>query len=156
MKPAGEPDAGNPHVRFDERGRETGCCRMAQVTAPFLDSTPYKLTPLSDDASCVILGLSLRHREARMDTLSQAACTRRSLLRSTAGAAPPAALPPALRPGSAPASTYRGIVGDIKPRATDSSLVDMIRLLPEGIGVIPVYLNLTQGSRDEYGSSYAA
>ena len=24
MKPVGEPDAGNPHVRFDERGAETG------------------------------------------------------------------------------------------------------------------------------------
>ena len=23
MKPVGEPDAGNPHVRFDERGEET-------------------------------------------------------------------------------------------------------------------------------------
>jgi maleate isomerase len=90
-----------------------------------------------------------------MDTLSQAACTRRSLLRSTAGAALAAALPLVLRPGSAWASTYRGIVGDIKPRATDSSLVDMIKLLPDGIGVIPVYLNLTQGSREEYGSAYA-
>src|SRR4051794_29766774 len=29
----------NPHVRFDERGRETGCCRMAQATAPVLAST---------------------------------------------------------------------------------------------------------------------
>src|SRR5882672_1636071 len=29
----------NPHVPFDERGRETGCCRMAQATAPVLDST---------------------------------------------------------------------------------------------------------------------
>jgi maleate isomerase len=49
---------------------------------------------------------------------------------------------------------FFGIVGDIKPRATDSSLVDMIKLLPEGIGVIPVHLYLT-GSREEYGSSYA-
>ncbi|MGH9454001.1 MAG: hypothetical protein ACRD2O_08535 [Terriglobia bacterium] len=24
VKPTGEPDAGNPHVRFDERGWETG------------------------------------------------------------------------------------------------------------------------------------
>jgi hypothetical protein len=24
MKSIGKPDAGNPHVRFDERGRETG------------------------------------------------------------------------------------------------------------------------------------
>jgi maleate cis-trans isomerase len=57
-------------------------------------------------------------------------------------------------PGTAKASNYRGIVGDIKPRATDSSLVDMIKLLPDGIGVIPVYLNLTTGSREEYGSAY--
>jgi hypothetical protein len=36
MKPVGKPDAGNPHVRFDERGGETGCfCD----TAPLLDST---------------------------------------------------------------------------------------------------------------------
>ena len=39
VKPVGKPDAGNPHVRFDERGRETGRRRMAQATAPFLDST---------------------------------------------------------------------------------------------------------------------
>src|SRR6476469_5017506 len=43
MKPVGKPDAGNPHVRFDERGRETECCRMAQATAPVLDSTPLTL-----------------------------------------------------------------------------------------------------------------
>ena len=29
----------NLHVRFDERGRERGRCRMAQATAPFLNST---------------------------------------------------------------------------------------------------------------------
>src|SRR6266852_1525100 len=39
VKADGKPDAGNRHVRFDERGRETGRCRMAQATAPFLDST---------------------------------------------------------------------------------------------------------------------
>jgi hypothetical protein len=37
----------------------------------------------------------------------------------------------------AKASNYRGLVGDIKPRATDSALVDMIKLLPDGIGVVP-------------------
>jgi hypothetical protein len=26
-KPVGKPDAGNPHVRFDERGRETTGCQ---------------------------------------------------------------------------------------------------------------------------------
>jgi hypothetical protein len=39
VKPVGEPDAGDRHVRFDERGWETGRCRMAQATAPILDST---------------------------------------------------------------------------------------------------------------------
>jgi hypothetical protein len=39
MKPVGKPDAGNRPVRFDERGGETGRCRMAQATAPLLDST---------------------------------------------------------------------------------------------------------------------
>jgi len=92
-----------------------------------------------------------------MDTLSHIAFTRRSVLRSAAGAglAAAAALWLDLLGGLAKASAYRGIVGLIKPRATDSSLVDMIKLLPDGIGVIPVYLNLTQGSREEYGSSYA-
>jgi hypothetical protein len=39
VKPVGEPDAGNPHVRFDERGWETERCRMAPATAPILEST---------------------------------------------------------------------------------------------------------------------
>src|SRR6516164_8720945 len=34
MKPVGEPDAGDRHVRFDERGWETGCCQMAQLPRP--------------------------------------------------------------------------------------------------------------------------
>jgi hypothetical protein len=38
MKPVGKPDAGNPHVRFDERGWETGR-RSASAPAPSLDST---------------------------------------------------------------------------------------------------------------------
>src|SRR5246127_220367 len=39
--PHGEtsPDAGDRHVRFDERGWETERCRMAQAVAPILDST---------------------------------------------------------------------------------------------------------------------
>ena len=43
MKPVGEPDAGDPHVRFDERGGETerpyDHLLSSIVTAPFLDST---------------------------------------------------------------------------------------------------------------------
>ena len=41
-KPVGEPDAGNPHVRFDERGWETERCSMAQATAPILDESPIR------------------------------------------------------------------------------------------------------------------
>jgi hypothetical protein len=39
-KSVGKPDAGNPHVRFDERGRETEpLAQRLNATAPFLDST---------------------------------------------------------------------------------------------------------------------
>src|SRR5258707_14147417 len=48
-KPVGEPDAGNPHVRFDERGWETERRRMAQATAPILDSTEGSMPLTSDD-----------------------------------------------------------------------------------------------------------
>jgi len=40
MKPVGKPDAGNPHVRFDERGGEAG---RESDTAPFLDSPPASI-----------------------------------------------------------------------------------------------------------------
>jgi len=45
MKLVGKPDAGNRHVRFDERGQETECCHMAQATAPVLDSTVRRMSP---------------------------------------------------------------------------------------------------------------
>ncbi len=92
-----------------------------------------------------------------MNTLFHTAFTRRSVLQSAAGVGLAAAVVPSLDFLASPAeaANSRGVVGIIKPRANDSALVDMIKLLPEGIGVIPVYLNLTQGSREEYGSSYA-
>ena len=82
--------------------------------------------------------------------LSNTRLTRRSIVLSVAGAGLTAALNLPAR-----ASISRGLVGNIKPRATDSSLVDMIKLLPEGIGVIPVYVNVTAESR-ENGSVYPA
>ena len=45
MKPVGKPDAVVRHVRFDERGGETGRCRMAPATAPLLDSTDDENNP---------------------------------------------------------------------------------------------------------------
>ena len=85
---------------------------------------------------------------------SNAAFTRRFFMRSATGAGLCFAASSALIAGRANASNYRGVVGDIKPRATDSGLVDMIRLLPEGIGVIPVFLNLSQGTREEYVGNF--
>ena len=38
VKPVGEPDAGNPHVRFDERGGET--------EQPLLPSRPSSTLPM--------------------------------------------------------------------------------------------------------------
>jgi hypothetical protein len=55
MKPVGKPDAGNPHVRFDERGGETG--RLDDIeadTAPFLDSTRGAIRPHDDTGKGVV------------------------------------------------------------------------------------------------------
>src|SRR5258706_1284767 len=97
-----------------------------------------------------------RFREVCMGKLApHSHFTRRSFMLSAAGGGLCAAASSALLAGPANASNYRGVVGDIKPRPTDSALVDMIRLLPDGIGVIPVFLNLREGTREEYGNSYA-
>jgi maleate cis-trans isomerase len=65
---------------------------------------------------------------------------------------------PALGPFVEPAiaASWRGLVGCIKPRARGSSLGEMIRLLPPGIDVVPVYVNLAEGSREELQGSYPA
>jgi maleate cis-trans isomerase len=82
---------------------------------------------------------------------------RRSFLNGAAHAGLCAAAAPALGlfAGPAQASNWRGLVGCIKPRASDSSLVDMIRLLPAGIGVVTVYLNFTEGTAQEFQNSFA-
>jgi len=45
---------------------------------------------------------------------------------------------------------WRGVIGIIKPTMRPGGLEDMIRLLPEGIGVLPLYLNIRRGTRDEF------
>jgi hypothetical protein len=82
---------------------------------------------------------------------------RRFLVRGAALAGLYAAAVPMLDllTGPAGASTWRGFVGCIKPRAHDSSLAEMIKLLPAGIGVASVYLNLAEGTREELQNSYA-
>src|SRR5678815_2802049 len=86
---------------------------------------------------------------------SRSQFTRRSFMTRMAGAGLAAAAAPALFAGPAEAAVGRGVVGVVKPRPNGSSLVDMIKLLPNDIGVIPVFLNLQEGSRQEYGSAYA-
>jgi maleate isomerase len=47
-------------------------------------------------------------------------------------------------------SSWRGIVGIIKPTMRPGGLEDMIRLLPEGIGVIPLFNDIRRGDRTEF------
>lgn len=46
--------------------------------------------------------------------------------------------------------SWRGSVGVIKPTHRPGSLEDFIRLLPKGIGVVPVYLGLKAGTEKEF------
>lgn len=52
--------------------------------------------------------------------------------------------------------SWRGTVGIIKPTYRPGSIEDLIRLLPRGIGVIPVQLDLHQGTREQFANSIAA
>lgn len=46
--------------------------------------------------------------------------------------------------------TWRGTVGIIKPTMRPGGLEDMIRILPLGIGVIPLYNDIRRGTDDEF------
>jgi maleate isomerase len=46
--------------------------------------------------------------------------------------------------------SWRGIVGDIKPTHRPGSLEEFIRLLPEGIGVIPLTVGISSGTEQEF------
>ncbi|MFQ5852145.1 MAG: hypothetical protein ACE5JU_16360 [Candidatus Binatia bacterium] len=47
-------------------------------------------------------------------------------------------------------TSWRGVVGLIKPTMRPGSLEEFIRLLPEGIGVIPFFLGIQRGTEDEF------
>lgn len=47
-------------------------------------------------------------------------------------------------------SSWRGTVGIIHPTLRPGALEEFIRLLPEGIGVIPLFLNIHRGTTDEF------
>ena len=47
-------------------------------------------------------------------------------------------------------ANWRGIVGVIKPSYKSGSLVDFIRLLPDGVGVVPLFIGAREHTEDEY------
>jgi maleate isomerase len=48
---------------------------------------------------------------------------------------------------------WRGVVGLVKPTRRPGSLEELIRLLPPGIGIVPLLLNVKQGSYEEFRSA---
>jgi len=46
--------------------------------------------------------------------------------------------------------SWRGIVGDVKPTHRPGSLEEFVRLLPEGIGVIPLTVGIRSGTEQEF------
>jgi maleate cis-trans isomerase len=50
---------------------------------------------------------------------------------------------------------WRGVVGVIKPTYRPGSLEEFIRLLPEGIGVIPKFVGVTEGVEREFVDGFA-
>jgi maleate isomerase len=47
-------------------------------------------------------------------------------------------------------SSWRGVVGMINPTMRPGVTEEVIRLLPEGIGLIPIFLNIRRGTEDEF------
>ena len=52
--------------------------------------------------------------------------------------------------------SWRGDVGIIKPTHRPGSLEEFIRLIPEGIGVIPLFLSIQRGTVDEFTKAITA
>ena len=49
-------------------------------------------------------------------------------------------------------TSWRGTVGVIKPTMRPGSLEEFIRFLPDGVGVIPLFLNVREGTESEFKS----
>jgi len=48
--------------------------------------------------------------------------------------------------------SWRGVVGVIKPTHRPGSLEEFIRLIPEGIGVVPTFIGIKTGTEKEFSS----
>ena len=47
-------------------------------------------------------------------------------------------------------TSWRGVVGCIKPTLRPGGLEELIRMLPDGIGVLPLFLNIRHGTTEEF------
>jgi len=52
-------------------------------------------------------------------------------------------------------SSWRGTVGIVRPTLRTGGFEDLIRMLPDGIGVIPLILNVRRGAVEEFKSAIA-
>ena len=50
-------------------------------------------------------------------------------------------------------TSWRGVVGCIKPTMRPGSLEELIRILPDGVGVVPLFLDIHRGTTDEFDRS---
>jgi maleate isomerase len=55
-----------------------------------------------------------------------------------------------------PFSSWRGTVGLVNPTMRPGPTEELIRLLPEGIGVIPLFLDIRRGTHDEFKTAMPA
>src|SRR5258705_3480135 len=55
-----------------------------------------------------------------------------------------------------PYDCWRGMVGIIKPTKGSGSLVELIKMLPDGIGVIPLFNNVRHGRIEEFKNAIPA
>ena len=46
-------------------------------------------------------------------------------------------------------TSWRGVVGNIKPTMRPGSIEELCRILPEGVGIIPLFLDIRKGERRE-------
>src|SRR3954471_16381974 len=52
-------------------------------------------------------------------------------------------------------TSWRGVVGCIKPTLRPGGLEELIRMLPEGVGVLPLFLNIHEGTTSEFKRAVA-
>src|SRR5262249_36996260 len=77
-------------------------------------------------------------------------------LRRVSGVALPSSGLPPTRKSVMGFSSWRGVVRMINPTMRPGVTEEVIRLLPEGIGLIPLFLNIRRGTEDEFAAMMPA